>query len=42
MAFNIIGWGWEPNHKLNFCFSPDWWLLARGRLVPWRSRFVGK
>jgi hypothetical protein len=26
MAFNIIGWCWEPNHKLNFCFSPDWWL----------------
>jgi hypothetical protein len=19
---------WEPNHKLNFCFSPDWWLFG--------------
>jgi hypothetical protein len=28
MAFNIIGWFWEPNHKLNFCFPPDLWLLG--------------
>ena len=28
VAFNIIGWCWEPNHKLNFCFPPDWWLLG--------------
>ena len=28
MAFNIIGWCWEPNHKLNFCFPPDWGFLG--------------
>ena len=28
MAFNITGWCWEPNHKLNFCFPPVWWLLG--------------
>lgn len=27
MDFNIIGWCWQPQHKLNFCFPPDWWLL---------------
>jgi hypothetical protein len=27
-AFNIIGWFWDPNHKLNFCFPPDGWLLG--------------
>jgi hypothetical protein len=31
LTFNIIGWCWEPNHKLNFCF-PDWWLI--GNEVP--------
>ena len=33
MAFNIIGWWWEANHNLNFCFPPDWWLLRSE--VPW-------
>jgi hypothetical protein len=28
MAFNIIGWFRETNRKLNFSFSPDWWLLG--------------
>ena len=28
LSFNIIGWCLEPNHKLNFCFLPDWWLLG--------------
>jgi hypothetical protein len=45
MAFNITGWCWEPNHKLNFCFSLDCWLLeskASGRLVTWRCKFVGE
>jgi hypothetical protein len=28
LPFKIIGWCWEPNHKLNFCFPPDWWLLG--------------
>jgi hypothetical protein len=28
VAFNIIGWCWEPNHKLNFCFPSDLWLLG--------------
>jgi hypothetical protein len=26
MSFNIIGWCWEPNHKLNFYFPSDWWM----------------
>lgn len=30
VVFSIIGWCWELNHKLNFCFSPHWWLLGRG------------
>jgi hypothetical protein len=47
MAFNIIGWCWELNHKLNFCFPHnDWWLLgsevARGGLLTWIFRFVGE
>ena len=47
ITFNIIGWYWEPNHKLNFCFLPVWWLLrsevfVRGRLLIWRNRFVGE
>ena len=33
MAFNIIGWWWEANRNLNFCFPPDWWLLRSE--VPW-------
>jgi hypothetical protein len=28
MAFNIFGWCWEPNHKLNFCFPPEWCLFG--------------
>jgi hypothetical protein len=28
LTFNIIGWCCDPNHKLNFCFPPDWWLLG--------------
>jgi hypothetical protein len=42
MAINIIGWSWEPNHNLNFCFPSDWWLLGRGGLVTWGCTFVGK
>ena len=30
VAFSIIGWCWEPNCKLHFCFFPNWWLLGRG------------
>jgi len=36
-----IGWCWESNHKLNFCFPLHWWLLGRGGLVTWGCRFVG-
>ena len=28
MTVNIIGRYWEPNHKHNFCYPPDWWLLG--------------
>jgi hypothetical protein len=28
LPFKIIGWCWEPNLNLNFCFPPDWWLLG--------------
>jgi hypothetical protein len=42
VAFNIISWCWEPKHKLNFCFPPDWWLLCRGGLVTRLCRFIGE
>ena len=30
VSFSIIGWCRESNHKLNFCFSLNWWLLGKG------------
>lgn len=29
MAFSIIGWWWESNHKLNYCFSLHAWVVDR-------------
>jgi hypothetical protein len=39
MAFNIIGWCWELNYKLNFCFPFDWWLLESE--VPGQTCILG-
>ena len=27
IVFIVSGWCREPQHKLNFCFPPDWWLF---------------
>jgi hypothetical protein len=26
MAFNIIGWSWEPTINLTSALFPDWWI----------------